>query len=100
MCLTVRFRLAANEPTTRLRVRHAHELLAQAGILDGPRNARLSVRMQDRLLQAARLRSGIEGESELVTAGLASLAAQEDFGAWLVRQRGTLSDDFATGLED
>jgi hypothetical protein len=37
-------------------------------------------------------------ETDLVTAGLALLAAQDDFGTWLTAQRGTLSDDFDIGL--
>ena len=45
-----------------------------------------------------RQRSGLQTESELVTAGLALLAAQDDFGAWLISQRGRLSDDFDIGI--
>jgi len=86
------------ETTANLRIRHARETLARAGVLTGAKDTRVTVRVQDRLLEAARRRTGISGESELVTAGLALLAAQEDFGAWLVRQRGTLSDDFDIGL--
>jgi hypothetical protein len=38
------------------------------------------------------------GETDLVTAGLALLAAQDDFGTWLASRRGALSDDFDIGL--
>lgn len=62
------------------------------------RHARVTVRVHDRLLEAARQRSGQQTESELVTAGLALLAAQDDFGAWLVGQRGRLSDGFDIGV--
>ena len=88
----------APDTTTHLRIRHARETLARTGVLEGPKNTRVTVRIQDRLLEAARKRSGIAGESELVTAGLALLAAEQDFGAWLVRQRGALTDDFDLGL--
>jgi hypothetical protein len=90
--------MATTRTTTQLRIRHAREALARAGVLEGSKNTRVTVRVQDRLLEAARRRTGIAGESELVTAGLALLAAQDDFGAWLVGQRGTLSDDFDIGL--
>jgi hypothetical protein len=79
---------------TRPRIRQAQETLMRAGILDGVKNTRV----QDQRLDAARRRSGIIGETNLVTAGLALLAAQEDFGTWLAGQRGRLSDDFETGL--
>lgn len=94
---TIRKR-SAPDPVTIQRVRHAQETLAQAGTLAGSKNTRVTVRLQDRLLEAARRRTGIESESALVTAGLALLAAQDDFGAWLVSQQGKLSDDFDLGL--
>jgi hypothetical protein len=80
------------------RIEHAWEALAQAGVLKGSKDRRVTVRLQDQLLAVARRRTGIEGESALVMAGLALLAAQDDFGAWLVAQRGSLSDDFDLGL--
>ena len=83
---------------TRLRIRHAQQTLSRAGILDGAKDTRLTVRVQTRLLEEARRRTGIAGETELVTAGLTLLAAQDDFGAWLTTQRGTLTDDFEIGL--
>lgn len=83
---------------TRQRIRYAQEALAHAGVLEGGKNKRVTVRLQDRLLEAARRRTGIESESALVTAGLALLAAQDNFGAWLVSQQGKLSDDFDLGL--
>lgn len=86
------------DDTGQLRVRHARDTLARAGILEGAKNTRVTVRVHDRLLEAARQRSGLQTESELVTAGLALLAAQDDFGAWLVSQRGRLSDDFDIGV--
>jgi hypothetical protein len=86
------------DTTTSLRLRHAQEVLTRAGILGGAKDTRVTARIQGRLLEAARRRTGILGETDLVTAGLALLAAQDDFGAWLGEQRGTLSDDFDIGL--
>jgi hypothetical protein len=84
--------------TTSLRIRHAREALARAGVLQGAKDTRITVRVQERLIDAARRHTGIVSESELVTAGLSLLAAPEDFGAWLLGQRGALSDDFDIGL--
>ncbi len=86
------------ETPIELRLRHAQQSLAHSGVLDGAKDMRVTARIQRRLLDAARERSGLTGETELITAGLALLAAQDDFGTWLVTQRGTLSDDFETGL--
>lgn len=86
------------DTTTGLRIRHARETLTRSGILDGAKNTRITIRVQQRLLEAARRRSGIAGETDLVAAGLALLAADDDFGTWLAGQRGTLSDDFEIGL--
>lgn len=86
------------DTATRLRVRHARDALTRAGVLTGAKDIRVTARVQAGLLEAARRRTGIRAETDLVTAGLALLAANEDFGAWLAGQRGTLSDDFEIGL--
>jgi hypothetical protein len=90
--------MPGTDTPTRLRVRHAQQTLSRAGILDGAKDTRLTVRVQPRLLDEARRRTGIDGETDLVTAGLTLLAAQGDFGAWLATQRGSLTDDFDIGL--
>jgi len=86
------------DTTTRLRIRHARDALTRAGVLTGAKDTRVTARVQAGLLEAARRRTGIRGETDLVTAGLALLAAQEDFGTWLTEQRGALTDDFDIGL--
>jgi hypothetical protein len=88
----------STDPSTCARIRHAQVALSRAGIVDGPKDTRVTARVQAGLLEAARRRTGIVGETDLVTAGLALLAAQDDFGVWLVEQRGKLSDDFDIGL--
>jgi len=86
------------DASSRARTRHAQVALSREGVLDGPKDTRVTARMQAGLLEAARRRTGIVGETDLVTAGLALLAVQDDFGVWLVEQRGRLSDDFDIGL--
>ena len=86
------------DATTRLRIRRARDALTRAGVLTGAKDTRVTARVQAGLLEAARRRTGIRRETDLVTAGLALLAAQEDFGAWLAERRGTLTDGFDIGL--
>lgn len=80
------------------RIQHAWHSLAQAGLLEGGKDTRITVRLQGALLDAARRRTGIQSESALVSAGLALLAAGDDYGAWLIAQQGSLSDDFDLGI--
>jgi hypothetical protein len=90
--------MQGTDTATRLRMRHAWEALDRAGVLTGAKDTRVTARVQAGLLEATRRRNGDTGETDLVTAELALLAAQEDFGAWLARQRGSLTDDFDIGL--
>lgn len=76
------------------RVRHALLALERDGMLAGPRTRKLSSRVPPELVKAAMDRSGIDNETDLVTAALAVMAAPDDFGAWLVSQAGRLSEDF------
>jgi len=79
------------------RLRHALAELTQAG-LAGPRTAKVSARVSPALMKAAKQRSGIANDSDLVTAALAMVAASDEFGPWLVRQAGRLPDDFELAL--
>lgn len=81
-----------------LRVKHALEALAAQGVTGGPKDQAVSVRMEGTLLAAARAITGIESDSELLRAALASLVAGDDFGSWLLTQSGALPADFALEL--
>jgi hypothetical protein len=58
----------------------------------------VSARLTGRLVSAAKARTGISSDTQLVEVALASLAAGDDFGAWLVGQRGRLKADFEIDL--
>ena len=77
------------------RIDFAMRALAESGVLSGARSRRLSARIDPGLLQAAKRKSGIENESELVAAALAALAGADDFGPWFAAQAGRLPKDFA-----
>jgi hypothetical protein len=71
--------------------------LAASGKLKGSRTERLSARVDPGLIKAARAKTGL-GNSELVNAALAVLAAPDDFGPWFAAQAGRLPKDFELEL--
>ena len=94
MTRQVRRKLTEHDAGTALRLTHAMAALGRQQVLAGQRSLKLSARVDPGLLAAARLRSGIAGDSDLVNAALALMAAPGDFGAWLVSRAGSLSEDF------
>jgi hypothetical protein len=67
---------------------------AKGLIKKGGKNRMVTARMGDRLLAAAKQRTGITSDSELVEIAVANLAVGDDFGEWLLAQRGRLPKDF------
>ena len=76
------------------KLKSARRSLESRGVLSGTRSKRLSARVDPGLVEEAKRRSGLQSDSELVTAALALMAESDTFGAWLVAQKGTLSEDF------
>jgi hypothetical protein len=83
---------------TQTRLEYAVMELQRAGALTGARSQKLSTRVDPGLIEAARRRTGLQGDSDLINAALAVIAAGDDFGAWLVRQSGRLPEDFELAL--
>jgi hypothetical protein len=67
---------------------------AKGLIKKGGKNRMVTARMGDRLLAAAKQRTGITSDSELVEIAVANLAVGDDFGEWLLAQRGRLPKNF------
>jgi hypothetical protein len=86
------------DPVTSARIEFALSTLAASGKLKGARTARLSARVDPGLMQAARTKTGLGNDSELVNAALAVLAAPDDFGPWFAAQAGRLPKDFELEL--
>jgi len=82
------------DPITSARLEFALSTLAATGTLKGARTKRLSARVDPGLIKAARSKTGLKSDSELVNAALAVLAAPDDFGPWFAVQAGRLSKDF------
>ena len=82
------------DPITSARVEFALSTLAASGKLTGSRTKRLSARVDPGLIKAARTKTGLNNDSELVNAALAVLVAPDDFGLWFAAQPGRLLQAF------
>ena len=86
------------DSVTSARIEFALSTLAASGKLKGSRTERLSARVDPGLIKAARSKTGLDNDSELVNAALAVLAAPDDFGPWFAAQAGRLPKDFELEL--
>ena len=68
------------------------------GKLTGTRTRRVSARVDPGLVEAARIKTGLNNDSELINAALAVIAAPDDFGPWFAAQAGRLPKDFELEL--
>lgn len=84
----------AGDKLTVARIASSFDALEKAGVLAGTRSARLSVRIEPRLVEEAKKRSGIENETDLVRAALALMVEPDDFVDWLGSRKGKLPADF------
>ena len=64
-----------------------------AGYLGGGKEGRISGRVTAALLDAAKWKSGIESDTELLEYALSKVALEDDYGARLLARRGTVADD-------
>ena len=86
------------DPIVSARLAFAFQTLSESGKLAGVRTKRLSARVDPGLIKAARVKTGLESDSDLVNAALAVIAAPDDFGPWFVAQAGRLPKDFELEL--
>lgn len=83
-----------NAPAAQPSLRHrtvidtAHQL----GLLNGG-NSRIGRRIRGELVVAAKAKSGICSDTELLKHALPKVALEDDFGAKLVRRKGRLAND-------
>jgi hypothetical protein len=69
-----------------------------AGVAADKKSRRIGGRISPKLVELARRKTGIRSDSDLIEAGLLTLATQDDFGRWLVAQGGRLDKDLDLGL--
>ncbi len=63
------------------------------GLLGEKKNTRLSGRVPAGLIEAAKKRAHVSSDTELLELALSRLALEDDFGARLVRSKGSLPAD-------
>jgi hypothetical protein len=78
--------------TASLRRRSVIDTARQLGLLDGE-NGRIGGRVRRDLVAAAKSKSGIASDTELLEYALAKVALEDDFGANLVRRKGRIAKD-------
>lgn len=76
-----------------MRNRAALDSARAAGLLGGARSARVAGRVPAELVAAAKESAGLSSDTDLIEVALARLAMEDDFGAKLVRDKGTLPRD-------
>jgi hypothetical protein len=87
---------SAKRPRPAARSRRLDEALAIAGeqgLLSGGRTLTLRGRMPSLLVEQAKKKTGIQSDSKLIEAALANIAVADEYGDWLLAQRGTVSKD-------
>jgi len=65
----------------------------QRGLLSGARTLTVRGRMPSLLVEQAKKKTGIQSDSKLIEAALANIVVADDYGEWLLAQRGTVSKD-------
>lgn len=73
-------------------ISHALRIARDKGLLDGPKTKHFNVKVPPRLFDAAAKRLGTNSPAAVIEAALATIATQDDLGAWLARNMGILSD--------
>lgn len=68
-------------------------LAEQQGLLRGGRTLTVRGRMPSLLVEQAKKKTGIQSDSKLIEAALANIVVADDYGEWLLAQRGTVNKD-------
>ena len=76
-----------------LRRRMVRREAASAGLTGGDKTARIAGRVTPALLAAAREKSGIASDTELLEYALSKVALEDDFGEKLLRLKGSIPKD-------
>lgn len=68
------------------------------GLLGAAKNTRLSGRVPSELIEAAKKRAHVTSDTELLELALSRLALEDDFGARLVRRKGSVPAEIDLGV--
>lgn len=69
-----------------------------AGLLGTGKDARVAGRVSSTLVSAAKRSAGLSSDSDVIEVALARLALEDDFGARLVRNKGSIPRELAIEL--
>jgi hypothetical protein len=87
---------SAKRPKPSVSSRRLGDILSIAeeqGLFSGGRTLTVRGRMPSLLVEQAKKKTGIQSDSKLIEAALANIAVADDYGEWLLAQRGTVSKD-------
>ncbi len=89
-------RTTSTETEEHIALKRNRLVLQQAravGLLGEAKNKRLSGRVPAGLIEAAKKRAHVSSDTELLELALSRLALEDDFGANLVRRKGSVPSD-------
>ena len=80
-------------PVGNLRSRATLEEARAAGLVGDTKDLRIAGRVSSALVRAAKIRTGLASDTEIIELALATLALDDDFGGKLVRRKGSAPPD-------
>jgi hypothetical protein len=86
------------KPRPTKRIEATLEQARKKGLLGGAKDTRIAGRVSRRLVAAAKRRAGAQSDTDVIEIALATLALEDDFGAMLVRRKGSVPRDLDLGL--
>lgn len=81
---------STKQPLAVRRIADALTIAREQGLLSGGRTLTVRGRMPSLLVEKAKKKTGIHSDSKLIEAALANIVAADDYGEWLLSQRGSV----------
>lgn len=75
------------------RLKYSMVFARDAGLLAGGKSVVVRARMPPALVKLAKAKTGISSDTELLTAALANLVAEDGYADWLIAHRGSIAAD-------
>jgi hypothetical protein len=91
--MTIRRSVRTGKKPSATRISATLDQARRTGLLGGAKDTRISGRVSQRLVAAAKRRAGAQSDTDVIEIALATLALEDDFGAKLVRRKGSIPPD-------
>jgi hypothetical protein len=75
------------------KLREVMNVAQEKGLFSGRRTKIIRGRMPQALVKKAKQQTGIDSDTDLIEVALAYLAVADEYTDWLLKQRGTISQD-------